>query len=75
MILNTLTYNLVHSSGIEIAVLGILIVLLNLRVLSLTAKTRFLNQLRNNLILGIIPTLLLSILIVINLFVTAVATY
>jgi hypothetical protein len=71
MMLNTLTYNIAHSSGIEIAMLGILIVLLNLRALSLTAKTRFLDQLRNNLLLGIIPTLLVSILIMINLLITA----
>ena len=72
MMLNTLTYNIAHSSGIEIAMLGILIVLLNLRTLSLTAKTRFLDQLRNNLLLGIIPTLLVSILIMINLLITAI---
>lgn len=75
MMLTTLTYGIERSSGIEIAVLGILIVLLNLRALSLTAKTSFTDQLRYNLILGIMPTLLLSILIVINLLISEVMNY
>lgn len=66
MTLNSLTYNIAHFSGIEIAVLGILIALLNLRTLSLTAKTGFLNTLRDNLLLGIIPILLVSILIMVH---------
>jgi len=74
MILNSLTYNMARFSNIEIAVLGILIVLLNLRVLSLTAKTRFLNRLRKILLLGILPILLLSILIMINQLIAAITT-
>lgn len=66
MTLISLTYNIAHFSSIEIAVLGILITLLNLRTLSLTAKTGFLNALRDNLLLGIIPILLVSILIMVH---------
>jgi hypothetical protein len=74
MMINTLTYNIARFSGIEIAVLGILIALLNIRALSLAAKTRFLNQLRDNLFLGIIPILLISILIMINQLNAAITT-
>jgi hypothetical protein len=72
MMLYALMQNMPHFSNPEIAVLGILIALLNLRSLSLTAKTRFSNQLRDNLWLGIIPMLIISILIMINHFVAAV---
>ena len=74
MMLDTLTYDLARSSSIEITVLGILIVLLNLRVLSLTAKTRFLNKLRKYLLWGIVPILLISILIMINQLIAAIST-
>jgi len=74
MMLNTLTYNIAHFSSIEIAVLGILIALLNLRSLSLTVETKFLSQLRENLLLGIIPILLVSILVMINQLIAAIRT-
>ena len=74
MILNSLTYHMERFSSIEIAVLGILIVLLNLRVLSLTAKTRFLNRLQEHLLLGILPILIISILIMINQLTAAIST-
>ena len=74
MILSTLTYNVTHSSGIDIAVLSIFIVLLNLRSLTITAKTRFLSQLQDDLLLGIIPILLVSILIMINQLIMVIIT-
>jgi len=72
MTLNLLTFH-VTSSGIDIVVLGILIALLNVRSLSLATKTRFLIQLRSDLILGIIPILLVSILIMIKQLIAAIA--
>jgi len=74
MILHTLTYNLTRSSGIEIAILGTLIVLLNLRALSIIAKTKFLIRLQEYLLLGILPVLIISIIIMINQLITAIKT-
>jgi|GEM_PF-4165974 len=74
MILHTLTYNLTRSSGIEIAILGTLIVLLNLRALSIIAKTKFLIRLQEYLLLGILPVLIISIIIMINQLIAAIKT-
>lgn len=72
MMVDTLTFNFSRFSSIEIAVIIIFIVILNLRVLSLTSKTKFLKKLRTNLILGVLPFLLISTLIMVNQFVMAV---
>ena len=74
MMLNSLTYNMVHVSSIEITILGILIALLNLRALSLTAKAGFLNQIREKLMVGLIPILLISIIIMLNQLISAITT-
>ena len=72
MILFTLTYNLSRSSGIEIAILGILVVLLNLRALSIITKAKFLIRLQENLLLGILPISVISIIIMINQLIAAI---
>jgi len=72
MMINSLTYNLMHVSGIEIAILGILIALLNLRALSLTAKTGYLNKLRENIMVGLIPILLIGLIIMTNHLISAI---
>jgi hypothetical protein len=73
MMLYALIYKIPHSSSIEIAVLGILIALLNLRSLTIIAKTSFLNQLRDNLLLAILPLLLVSVLIMVNHLVAVIS--
>ena len=73
MLMNTLTYNISHFSSVEIAILGILIALLNLRAFSLTAKTGLLYQLRDKLMIGLIPILLIGGLIMTNQLFLAIA--
>ena len=74
MILFMQTYNLARSSGVEIAILGILVVLLNLRALSIIAKTKFLIKLQEYLLLGILPISIISIIIMIQKLITAIIT-
>lgn len=66
MMLSTLTHSFARSSSAEIAILVILVVLLNLRALSGTSKSNFNIQLQKYLLIGIIPTLLISLVIMAN---------
>lgn len=73
MFITTITDNFLRSSSTEIAILGILIVLLNLRALAATSKAKFLVQFKDYLLIGIIPTLVISVLIIINQLIAAIA--